>query len=312
MNAALVVQEYPPQEEDTFTQANTTLQLNVLSAQSKRAYASDTLVFRRWLDDQGIIDIQQINYDVMLQYRQYLYEHYAVATVGRRFVVARRLLEMAKRKNLIDYNPAADVEIKGSSNASSPHTALTKKQVRKLLAVVDTSTPLGKRDYAMIQLLIGDGLRRFELVAARIGDISEKQELPVLTIQHGKGNERRDNVLRPDVYEAIWDYLEAAGRLNDSPDSPLFTGFRKGNHATDRAITDGQVCDIIKSYAEKAGLRVTPHDLRATFATLAHDAGAKLVDIQHHLGHKSPATTERYISRKQHLIHSPALKIDLD
>lgn len=305
MNTALVVRE------DALTQAASTLQLEMFSANSKRAYTSDTLVFRRWLDSQGVA-IQAIDYDTMLRYHAYLLEHYSKATAARRFVVARRLLEVAVKKQLLADNPAADVKVRKSADESVSHTALTKREARKLLAGVDMSTVIGKRDYAMLLLMIYGGLRRSELVAATIGDITNKREHYVLTIARGKGNKRRDIPLQPGTFRAIGDYLKAAGRLDDSPASPLFTGFRRGDHPTGQGITDGQLCSIVKQYAAAAGVTATPHDLRSTFITLAVDTGSPIIQVQRLAGHSSPATTEKYYSRKQDLDSSPVYKIDLN
>lgn len=313
MNTALIVREVQVLQpaEVKLAAAETTLQLELISPQSKRAYAADTRIFRDWLDTQDIT-LQEIDYDTMLRYRAYLIEHYAMATAGRRFIVARRLLRVAKLKKLIPENPAENVEFKRSKDGSIPHTALTKREAKRLLAAVDTSTAIGKRDYAILMLMIFAGLRRSELVATVIGDISSKQEHKVLTVQEGKGMKWRDIPLYPATSRAITSYLEAAGRLDDSPQSPLFSRFYKGSKATSLPITDGMLCKIVKRYAAKAKVNATPHDLRATFITLAIDTGSPLIQIQRLAGHASPETTERYYSRKQDLDKSPIYRISLD
>lgn len=298
-------------QNDPMTRAAATLQLEVLSEQSKRVYLSDVRAFRNWLDSQGI-DIQQIGGDVMLEYRDYLYKHYAKTTVGRMFVVARRLLEVAVDKGLIDSNPATKIKIKGTSNDSSPHTALSKREARKLLAAVDTSTAKGKRDFAILMVLVYAGLRRAELAATKLGDIVNKQEHNVLTVKHGKGDKRRDVPLRADVFRSIKAYLTAIDRLNDSPDSLLFQGFFKGDKSSGRGLTDKAIELLVKGYGAKVGLTITPHDLRATFITLAIDTGSPLIQVQRLAGHSSPSTTERYYSRKQDLDTSPVYRIDLN
>ena len=98
---------------------------------------------------------------------------------------------------------------------------------------------MGKRDHALLMLLIYGGIMRSECAAIRLQDIALKQEHYVLTIQAGKGNKRRDVPLRPDVFRAIKCYLEATDRLNDAPASLLFTGFLKGQKPTHKGITDG-------------------------------------------------------------------------
>jgi integrase/recombinase XerD len=292
-----------------------TLQLEVHSPESKRAYKGDVAVFKDWLDEQGL-DLAQVDYDTMLRYHAHLLETYAKATAARRFVVARRLLAVAVKRKVIEENPAAEIKSKIRRDESAAHTALSKSEAKSLLAAVDTTDAMGKRDYALLMLLIYGGLRRSECAAIRIKDIASKQEHVVLTIQSGKGDKRRDVPLRPDVFRSIRQYLEATGRTNDHPDTYLFTGFLKskqrGEKPTRRGISDRQIANIVEGYAAKAGVKATPHDLRASAITFLFDTGAPIVVIQRLVGHNDPKTTEGYYTRKQDLDNSPVYKIDLN
>jgi len=94
----------------------------------------------------------------------------------------------------------------------------------------------------------------------------------------------------------LQDYLEAAGRTDAAPDAPLFTGCTKGDHSTDQGISDKLIERVVKQYAD-----ITPHDLRASFVTIALESGAKLHQVQYAAGHSDPRTTERYQKRKLNL-----------
>lgn len=286
------------------------LQLTV-RGQSQRAYLSDARVFMKWLEEEGIA-YSQIDYDTVVRYHAHLLNTYAKATAARRFVVARRLLDEAVKRKVIDTNPAKDITSHIRINDSSPHTALSKGEAKRLLAAVDTSTNKGKRDYALLMILIYGGIRRSECAAITLQDITLKQEHYVLTIQSGKGDKARDVPLRPDVFRAIRAYLEATNRSNDSPQSHLFTGFVKGQKATQRGITDRQIANIVEGYAARAGVHATPHDLRASAITFFIDTKAPLVVVQRLVGHSDPKTTERYYTRKQDLDNSPVYKVDLN
>jgi site-specific recombinase XerD len=288
-----------------------TLQMEVYSKQSQDAYLSDTKVFIRWLDGEGI-ELEAIDYDAMLRYHAYLLANFAKATAARRFVVARRLLDVAVKKGVIKSNPASDVVSKIRKDDSSPHTALTKKEAKRLLESVDNSTVIGKRDYALLMLLIYGGIRRSECAAIKIKDITLKQEYHVLTIQEGKGNKRRDVPLRPDVFRAISAYMEQTDRLNDDPENYLFTGFLKGQKPTHRGITDRQIANIVHGYSEIAHVSATPHDLRASAITYFIDTGAHIVQVQRLVGHSDPKTTEGYYTRKMDIDNSPVYKVDLN
>lgn len=298
-------------EQTTFLETAEILRLQV-NGQSRRAYQTDALIFQRWLQDQGIFDLRTITYDTIVQYHAYLFESYASSTAGRRFVVMRRLLEVAVDRGLLEKSPVGRFKSKRQPDDSSPHTALSKREARKLLAAVDQSTAKGQRDYALLMLLIYGGLRRAECASVKIGDITSKEEHKVLVVQHGKGSKRRDIPLRPDVFRAIKAYLEAVDRLNDSPDALLFAGFRKGNRSQPKGITDRQISNIVEFYAQQVGITCSPHDLRATFITLAIDTGSPIIQVQRLAGHSSPVTTEKYYSRHQDLDKSPVYRITLD
>jgi integrase/recombinase XerD len=306
MNTALAVRE------DTLTQAAITLELEAISPETRKAYTSDVLCFRRWLLSQDIDNTSQITRDVMLQYRGYLLDTWKKATAARRFVVARRLLEAAVTDGLLPSNPAEKIKFSHANSASKPHEALTERECYRLLDAVDTSTVMGKRDYALLMVLIKAGLRRAELIAATLGDISFKQEEHiVLTVVEGKGDKYREIPLEEETFHIVNSYLEAANRLNASPDSPLFVGFRRGDHPTEQPLTDEQVCYIVKQYAKLAGVKATPHDLRASAITFWIETGANIVDVQRLAGHANPGTTSGYYSRKQHLKNSPVYKVRL-
>lgn len=71
-------------------------------------------------------------------------------------------------------------------------------------------------------------------------------------------------------------------------------------------ITEQAVYNIVKSYAEKLLKEgISPHDLRRTFAKLAHKGGSPIDQIQLSLGHDSINTTEKYLGVEQNLTDAP-------
>ena len=123
----------------------------------------------------------------------------------------------------------------------------------------------------------------------------------VAIIEHGNGEKRRVVKLRVEVKRAIDDYLQSLGAAG--PDAPLFVSMRRGDHPTGQRLTDKAVELLVKKYAPE-GVELTPHGLRATFATIALEEGAALHQVQYALGHKDPRTTERYQKRKLNLDHN--------
>lgn len=278
-----------------------------LAPRSRRVYMSDANHFAAWLGKRGIASIRELTRSDVIEYRRHLAEGYAKATASRMLIVARRLLNEAVLRGELAANPAAEVKGFTAGSNETPHTALSRLQARELLVAIDRDgTPEGRRDYALIMLLLRTGLRRSEASALDLGDLGQDQGHNVLTVRHGKGDKRRKAKLPVDVVRAIEDYLEGAGREGLAPGSPLFIRYRivpGGGPAwpTEERLGEDGIERIVKTRAAAIGVKLTPHGLRASFVTLSLEGGASLHQVQYAAGHADPRTTERYQKRKINL-----------
>ena len=168
---------------------------------------------------------------------------------------------------------------------------LTKAEAERLLKAISVKTVTGKRDKAIVTLMLTTGLRLGECLALNTGDITKQGRHWVLEIR-GKGNGVETVKLLPKVKRVIDAYVKARGTA-----TPLFTSIR-GTRLKARGVQLR-----LAQYGEKAGLqrRVSPHDLRHTFARLSHQNGADVLLIQEALRHKSLETTQVYLSRMARL-----------
>jgi site-specific recombinase XerD len=277
-----------------------------LSPHTRRAYAKDAQDFTNWLKGEGLT-LQTLSRSHMLLYRRYLDEHFAKASAARKLVVARKLLEEAVERGILPHNPARKVPgYHSAGQQETPRHALDKDEARSLLKAIDTTTRQGKRDFAMVLLLIRTGIRRSECAGLQLGDLSQELGHNVMTLRHTKGDKRRKVKVPVDVIRAIEDYLEACGRSRSGEpplpsQAPLFIQFHKGDKPTALAISDQLIARVVEGYAKTVGLKLSPHSLRATFVTLALEGGARLDQVQYAVGHADPRTTERYQKRKLNL-----------
>lgn len=269
-----------------------------LSPSSQRIYQHDAIAFANWLNENGY----GLTRESVILYRQYLSQRYRPTTAKRMWSVVCRILDEQVRSEHLDRNPADGVRgLKAQGNASK-HIALSKEQAHALLGVIDTSTKKGKRDYAIILLLIKTGLRRLECAALNVEDIREELGHHTLFLRETKGNKLDTVKLSVDVWRAVNTYLEAINRSNASKDEPLFISFRKGDHPQSKRISPNDIYRSVKEYAEKAGIKqLSPHGLRATFITLSIEGGAPLHKVQYAARHSDPRMTEHYHKRKQNL-----------
>lgn len=172
--------------------------------------------------------------------------------------------------------------------------ALTIDQAKEVLKAFDTTSPTGKRDYAVFLLMMVNGLRTIEVSRLAIEDFRPSNGVQVLFIQ-GKGHTEKDakTVLAPNVEKAIRDYLSTRDNPQDS--EPLFASTSHNNLG--QALSPHTISTIAKTAMRKVGLdsnRLTAHSLRHTAITLGLMGGASLDQASSFARHSNISTTMIY------------------
>jgi integrase/recombinase XerD len=168
---------------------------------------------------------------------------------------------------------------------------LEPEEARAVIATVDTSSPRGRRDHALLLLLYNTGARVSEALALRPDDLRLERPRQVRFL--GKG--RRERIC------PLWSATASALRRVILPDSANEVIFR--SHRGMPLSRDG-VAYLLRKYVRLAAkgqspqrLRhVTPHMLRHSCAVALLQAGVDVSVIRDYLGHASVATTSRYIT----------------
>ena len=160
--------------------------------------------------------------------------------------------------------------------------ALTREEVRKLLSVIP---PTRRRDRLIFLLLYGAGLRVSELCNLKKSDVDFERSL--IIVRGGKGAKDRVVPIPGFLLEEIRSYLET--RDDDSE----YLIVEEGRREKDR-ISPKTVWYLLRKYGEKAGIKVTPHMLRHSFATHMLENGVDIRAIQELLGHSNLSTTQIY------------------
>lgn len=178
---------------------------------------------------------------------------------------------------------------------------LTPEQGRRLLGPDTPTTLRGRRDHAMVAVLIGCGLRRGELLALKLSSIQQREEHWVIADLVGKGGHVRTVPVPTWVKAKVDAWTTAAGIT----DGTVFRAIDKRGRVWGDGMTAKVLWDVVRAAAAAAGIyKLAPHDLRRTCARLCHLAGGELDQIQFLLGHVSIQTTERYLGCKQKLRHA--------
>ncbi len=241
------------------------------------------------------------NRTVVLRYRIYLEQkQYAPTTINLRLAAVRRVAYEAADSGLLSPELAAGIRrVKGVRRIGvRVGNWLTADQGKRLLAGAERNSLRGKRNYAILAMLIGCGLRRGELLGLNVESIQLREEHWVIADLLGKAGHIR-TVPIPGWVKAAVDAWKEAGGISEGT---LFRSINKTGRVWGSGMTPKVLWEILREAASRAGIeRLAPHDLRRTCARLCHLAGGDLDQIQFLLGHVSIQTTERYLGCKQRL-----------
>jgi integrase len=238
----------------------------------------------------------------------------APASINLRLSAIRKLAAEAAENALLDRSAAQGiVSLKGvRQSGNRAGNWLTREQARDLLAQPDIDTMEGKRDRAILAVLLGCALRRSELAALDCRHMQQRDGRWVFVDLVGKGKRIRTVPVPPFVKVAIDAWTAAAGLS----DGPLFRRVRRRKYPekTPEALSERMIWHIVMKYARQTGLvdKLGPHDLRRTCAKLCRASGGDLKQIQFLLGHASIQTTECYLGSRQNLKEAVNDRLGLD
>lgn len=214
-----------------------------------------------------------------------------LARTGRRDLcgVLRVFLRFCYRERIVAEDLSAAVEMPQEYRLADVPRSITWDEVRRLLGVVDRRTVRGRRDYAILLLLVTYGLRAHEVAKLTLDDIDWKRER--LQVPERKAGHWTAYPLASVAAEAIIEYLQK-GRP-ETNDRALF--FR--TLAPRAPISNAAVSASVALYLQKAGIKVRrpgAHTLRHTCVQRLIDAEFPLKTIGDYVGHRSPQSTEIY------------------
>lgn len=236
--------------------------------------------------------IEQPQREDIVAYREYLSKDHKPTTVQSYLAAVKLFFQWAEQEKIY---PNIAQRVKGAKlDTEHKKDYLTKKQVSKLLKSIDRSTLKGKRDYAMLSLMVTTGLRTVSIINANVEDIRAAGDATALYYK-GKGHQEKATYVKlaEPVEEAIRDYLKARGRADGK--EPLFTSTAHRNNG-DR-MTTRSISRVAKERLVDIGLdsdRLTAHSFRHTAATLNLLNGGTVEETQQLLDHKNINTTLIY------------------
>lgn len=249
----------------------------------------------------------QLDYQHAAAVRAVLTAYYKKRTAVKMLSAMRRVIKECWRLGYItveQYQRAVDLERVSGETTTQAQTGrhVEQSEVEALLTACADETLAGVRDAALIAVAYNCGLRRAELAALSLEDVSLAEMSLRVT---GKGSKERVVYLGRGTAAYLETWLRVRGPLPGAvfgritkADRMLLTPDRGRIGETVPHMTDQAIYGILKRRASQALVEsFTPHDMRRTFAGNLLDAGADLAIVQKLMGHSDPGTTAGYDRR---------------
>lgn len=275
--------------------------VSLRSPESQRSYRRSIDDFVCWYCSEPRLSF---NKTVVTRYRIHLEDRLlAPGTINVRLAAVRRLAYEAADTGLLSPDLAAGIRrVKGVKKLGMRlGNWLTVEEAHALWQLPNMYSVKGKRDRAILAVLLGCGLRRRELIDLNLDHMQRREDHWAIVDLVGKGGHIR-TVPMPDwVKDTLDDWLSTA----DIRDGRLFRCVCRKGTVWGTGITEKVVWHVVKEYARRLGIsKLAPHDLRRSCARFCHDSGGELEQIQFLLGHVSVQTTEKYLGCKQRFRHA--------
>ena len=296
------------------------------SSLTRLAYAIDLNTFFRFLHDERIAfadkelilmddqDLGKLTRSDIIAYTEYLTYYLKNAdddSVPNKIYVNH---ELAIKRKLCTIRSFYDYLFKNQRIASNvtelvplpkihekPIIRLSKEEMVRMLEQAQNGDRLStrqqkfqkitaKRDYAILSLFLGTGIRVSECIGLNIGDVDLENNAFIVT---RKGGNQVVLYYPPEVAEALADYMEEREKTETIPghEDALFLSLQH------RRITQRAVQNLVKKYAAVAAplkTRISPHKLRSTYATNLYNETGDIYLVADVLGHTSVDTTRKH------------------
>ena len=252
------------------------------------------------LRDEGVRDLRAVGEAHLASYARKLraaiarYSGAPLRPMTRRgyLHVVRRFFAFLTRTGVLLRNPAADLVLQKPDHL--PRTVLTPRQAERLIHSPSRWSWLGQREWAILELLYGTGIRRGECVRLDVSDVDLQQG--TVLVRDAKGKRDRLIPIPARAAIALDVYLRESRPeiVKDPRERALFLSYTTGSRG--RRLAAGSINVIVTKHTRAAKIphHVHPHALRHSCATHLLQGGADLKHAQELLGHRRITSTATY------------------
>ena len=266
----------------------------------------------RWMSAQKY-DVRSATTKMVLEYKNHLLDtgHSSFTANGYMVVIKLFYKYCAAHRYCDDIARDVKSNFKMTGKNKLP---LSFQQSHRLLASIDTTTVLGKRDKLMIALMLFNGLRTCEVERMDIKDCGTREDVPIIYIQRkGKSDKNEMIVLHPECVRMFEDYIS---ERDFQAHEPLFITHRPQDREVLR-LSRNMIARIVKNRLKAIGIndpKISAHSLRHTFGSLLIEQGVDIEDVRELMGHSSTNVTKIYVelAQQRKLLHNSPAKQMID
>ncbi|WHY35902.1 tyrosine recombinase XerC [Cytobacillus firmus] len=269
-------------------------------------YQHDISDFFMFMSEQAISDLTKVEYQDVRIYLTNLFERkMSRKSVARKISSLRSFFKFLLREEIVAENAFALVSIPKAQKKLPEF--FYEEEMKQLFDACESSTPLGQRNKALLELLYATGIRVSECSQIRLKDLD--MHLSTVLVR-GKGSKERYVPFGSFAQDAIDTYINHGRKellANGNMQENLFLNARGG------PLTARGIRTILDRIIEKSSLtgKIHPHMLRHTFATHLMANGADMRTVQELLGHAFLSSTQVYTHvtneylKKTYMAHHP-------
>ena len=259
-----------------------------MAENSVRAYMADFAHLSSFMTEQGIVPEDVKLPDLQRLLKQFVDIGLAPSSQRRMISGWRMFYKMLVIEDAVQDNPADLLDL--PMRAKHLPDVLNDEEITRIQQTFDLSIADQARNYVIVEVLYGCGLRVSELVEMKLSAIyADEQYLKVI----GKGNKERWIPINERALQLMLNYIHTIrSHITPRPGEEKYVFLnRLGTH-----LSRQMVFMMLQAAVRNAGIdkKVSPHSLRHSFATELVENGADLRAVQEMLGHESISTTEIY------------------
>jgi site-specific recombinase XerD len=245
---------------------------------------------------------------------QYFDQHpNSIPTKKLHLAALRALFDNLVTRHIVLLNPAATVRGERYQAVEGKTPEISRDQARTLLASINISRPVGRRDKAIIATLIYTATRAGAVASLQLKDFTSDGTQYSLRF-HEKGGKSRSIPVRHDLQGLLLAYLDGFAWNSQPSNAPLFRAIAgRTGELTERPLPALDVCRILKRRLKDAQLpaNLSPHSFRVATLTDLLLQGVPLEDAQHLAGHADPRTTQLYDRRQRQVTRNTVERISI-